>query len=121
MKLRQLELFVAVAETGNYDTAAEKVFTNRISVYQAVRGLTRLLGVRLFHYKPSGNRQPMKLTSAGEHLLQNTRLILDTVSLTQTLITKVYDADGSVNYGSDLLAKETQPGSNAQAASLGSI
>ena len=48
MNLRQLEIFVAVAETGSFSRAAEDVLLTQSTVSQHIAALENELGVRLF-------------------------------------------------------------------------
>ncbi len=65
MDLRQLRLFLAVAEEGHFTRAAERVNLSQPALTHNIRQLEESLGVTLFERTPRGAR----LTPAGEALL----------------------------------------------------
>ena len=73
MELEQLRAFAAVAETGSFTRAAERLYTSHSSISRAVTALERELGVRLIE---RGNRV-IGLTEAGEILLRGAKDILE--------------------------------------------
>lgn len=120
MTLRQLQYLVALADTRYFVKAAQKCHTSQPGITLSINNLESELGVKLAN-RVQGVQNPVTLTAAGEHLVQNARLILDTASLTSNLISKVYDKDGNVNYGGSELVKKTQPGFDNEAASYASL
>ena len=72
MELEQLRAFAAVAETGSFTRAAEKLYTSHSSISRAVSALERELGATLLE---RGNRVA-GLTRAGEILLRGAKDIL---------------------------------------------
>lgn len=68
MKLRRLEVFVAVARAGSFSAAAERLFVAQSAVSVAVRDLEAELGARLFVRGP----RAVALTESGRLLLQRT-------------------------------------------------
>ncbi|MEV6347720.1 LysR family transcriptional regulator [Actinoplanes sp. NPDC051851] len=75
MDLRQLEYFVAVAETGNFTRAAERVHITQSGVSAQVKALEQELGTELFD---RGTRTA-RLTEAGSAALRHAREALDAV------------------------------------------
>ena len=75
MKLRQLEIFVAVARARNMTRAAETLFIEQPAVTRQLQGLEEELGIKLFEKSRSG----LDLTPAGERLLQRAISLLDQV------------------------------------------
>lgn len=73
MEIRQFEAFVAIAETGSFTAAAERVNLTQSTVSQQIKALEEDLGETLFVRGGRG----VRLTDAGEHLLPKARLILD--------------------------------------------
>lgn len=63
MLLRQLNYFIAVAETGSFTRAAERCFISQSAVSQQIQALERELGVELIHRE----NRTFTLTAAGEH------------------------------------------------------
>jgi LysR family transcriptional regulator, nitrogen assimilation regulatory protein len=70
--LRQLRTFVQVAETGSLTRAAERLHTVQPTLSRQIRMLEEELGSDLFARQGRG----MKLTEAGDRLLEHARLIL---------------------------------------------
>jgi DNA-binding transcriptional LysR family regulator len=74
--LRQLRYFVATAETGKIQLAAEKVHMSPSAVADAIKNLEDLLQVKLFERHRTG----MRLTYDGHRFLDNSRSILRRVN-----------------------------------------
>jgi DNA-binding transcriptional LysR family regulator len=72
MEMRQLELFVAVAEEGSIHAGARRALAPQPSVSKMLSKLERQLGTTLFVRSPQG----VALTRAGEALLEEARGIL---------------------------------------------
>src|SRR5579883_3204400 len=70
--LRQIEHFVAVAEEGHFNRAAERCHIVRSGLSASIRSLERDLGARLF----LRTTHEVRLTDAGEALLAEARRIL---------------------------------------------
>jgi DNA-binding transcriptional LysR family regulator len=73
MDLRQLEYFIAVAETGSFTRAAERVHITQSGVSAQVKALEHELGAELF--VRSG--RTARLTEAGSVALRHARAALD--------------------------------------------
>jgi DNA-binding transcriptional LysR family regulator len=71
MRLEQLHAFLAVAETGNFQQAAQKCGVTQSTISRQIQGLEANLGVPLFHR--SGQT---KLTIGGDRLLPRARKIV---------------------------------------------
>lgn len=84
MELEQLRAFVAVAETGSFTRAAERLYTSHSSISRAVTALERELGATLME---RGNRV-IGLTPAGETLLEGAKDILAREEKLKTEISK---------------------------------
>ena len=72
MEIRQLRAFVAIAETGTFTAAAERVHVTQAAISMQIRQLERETGARLFVRAP----RRVILTEAGEKLLDRAQLIL---------------------------------------------
>jgi len=72
MEIRQLRAFVAIAETGTFTAAAERVHVTQAAISMQIRQLERETGTRLFVRAP----RKVILTEAGEKLLERAQLIL---------------------------------------------
>ncbi|MFT4074272.1 MAG: LysR substrate-binding domain-containing protein [Asticcacaulis sp.] len=73
--LRHLRYFMAVAELRHFGRAAERLHLTQPPLSRAIAGLEADLGVQLFERRP----RDLALTPAGEQLLRDSRLVLDTV------------------------------------------
>ena len=82
LELRHLLALVAVADTGTFSGAAEKLDYTQSAVSQQIANLERIVGTRLFE-RPGGPR-PVRLTAAGEMLLAHARKLLASVSSAAT-------------------------------------
>ena len=72
MDIRQLRAFTAIADTGTFTAAAERVHVTQAAISKQIRQLERETGVRLFVRAP----RRVLLTEAGEKLLERARVIL---------------------------------------------
>ena len=63
MEIRQLRAFVAIAETGTFTAAAQRVHVTQAAISMQIRQLENELGARLFVRAP----RRVILTEAGEH------------------------------------------------------
>lgn len=71
MTLRQLEVFLAVAEESHFGRAAERMHVSQPVVSQEVRRLERVLGALLF----DRTTRTVRLTAVGESLLDDARAV----------------------------------------------
>ena len=74
MELRHLLALVAVAETGTFSRAADRLGYTQSAVSQQIGSLERIVGTLLFE-RPGGPR-PVRLTTAGEMLMTHARAVL---------------------------------------------
>lgn len=70
MRLEQLQAFLAVAETGSFQRAAQKCGVTQSTISRQIQGLEMDLGISLFHRTTQS-----KLTVAGDRLLPRARKI----------------------------------------------
>lgn len=80
-RLQTLEVFVAVAETGNFAAGARKVGLSAPSATRGVNSLEKRLGARLF----TRTTRRVSLTDIGQSYLEDVRLVL----------AQIRDADGA--------------------------
>ncbi len=73
MDLRQLEYFIAVAETGSFTRAAERVHITQSGVSAQIKALEHELGAELF----IRSGRTARLTEAGSAALRHARATLD--------------------------------------------
>jgi DNA-binding transcriptional LysR family regulator len=78
LELRHLLALVAVAETGTFSQAAERLGYTQSAVSQQIGALERMVGTPVFD-RPGGPR-PVRLTAAGEILVTHARAVLARVS-----------------------------------------
>jgi DNA-binding transcriptional LysR family regulator len=74
--LRQLQYFVAVAETGTISGAAQKLSVSQSALTEAVKDLEGDLGVQLFDRHSRG----LEITQKGNHFMRHAKTILTDVS-----------------------------------------
>jgi DNA-binding transcriptional LysR family regulator len=72
MDIAALQAFLAVAETGSFSRAAERIFITQPAVSKRISALESQLGTRLF----DRIGRTVRLTEAGQALLERTRAIL---------------------------------------------
>lgn len=75
LDLRKLRAFIALAETGSFRKAAQRVFLTQPALSQAIRTLEKELKVELVRRRPFG------LTPAGEVLFEEGRALLKQAQL----------------------------------------
>jgi molybdate transport repressor ModE-like protein len=66
LTFRKLEVFVAVAELGNFRKAAERLGISQPSVSSQVKAMERFLGYELFERRRGG---PAELSERGRNFL----------------------------------------------------
>lgn len=94
-ELRHLRYFVAVAEEGHFGRAAERVGIAQPPLTQQIQKLEKLLGERLLERRPR-----VRLTAAGEALLEGSRNVLAQVERTVFLTKRAAaGASGSLTVG----------------------
>jgi DNA-binding transcriptional LysR family regulator len=74
IEVRHLQALASVAETGTFGRAAEALGYTQSAVSQQIAGLERAIGTPVFD-RPGGPR-PVRLTPAGEVLLEHARTVL---------------------------------------------
>ena len=72
MDISALQAFLAVAESGSFSRAAERIYLTQPAISKRIAALERQVGARLFDRIGRG----IRLTEAGEALLIRTRAIL---------------------------------------------
>jgi LysR family cyn operon transcriptional activator len=96
MELRQLEYFLAVAESGRFTQAAEAVHVSQPALSQQIKKLEAELGTPLFDRLGRGT----ELTEAGELLLPRARRILSEVENAEGALGELQGIErGSVTVG----------------------
>jgi len=78
MRLEQLQAFLAVAETGNFQQAAQKCGVSQSTISRQVQSLEATVGILLFHRQ--GNA---KLTLGGDRLLPHAKKICQIWSMAE--------------------------------------
>ncbi|WP_051244038.1 LysR family transcriptional regulator [Azohydromonas australica] len=81
IKLQQWRYFVAVAETLNFRLAAQQLFITQPPLTRQIQALEAALGLTLFER----NRQGVRLTDAGQTVLEQARSLLQAAQALQTL------------------------------------
>lgn len=73
--LRQLEFFIAVAETGKISSAAQRCNISQSSMTISLQNLEKILGTKLYTRHAKG----VRLTDFGRSFLEHARQIMDSV------------------------------------------
>lgn len=84
MQIQQLTYFVAIAEQGSINKAAEKLFVTQPNLSKAISNLENELKVRIFNRTNKG----VVLTDEGKKLYQYARTIINQMELIQGLSEK---------------------------------
>ena len=84
MQLQQLIYFVAVAEQGSFNKAAEKLFTTQPNLSKAIQNLENEINVSIFERTTKG----VNLTEDGKKLYQYARTIINQMELIDGLSAK---------------------------------
>ena len=84
MTLKQLEVFVAIAETGSFSNGAEKTGITQSTASQHILGLEKELGIRLF----DRGREGALLTEAGKLFFSRAGRILSECEGSRTAISR---------------------------------
>ena len=96
MELRQLRMFVAVAEEGGFSRAADRLHLVQSAVSAGIRSLERELGTSLF----DRDTRHVELSDAGRALLPEARGVLSAVALASDSVAQVGGGlRGSVTLG----------------------
>ena len=93
--LRQLATFLAVARTGSFSAAAERLNTTQPAVSNRIRELENSLGARLFER----TTRSCHLTAKGRSLIGYADRIFALTSELQSEITQIADLSGLVKIG----------------------
>ena len=75
LELRHLRYLVALADAGNFSHAAERLFIAQPTLSQQIRRLEEIVGTRLLQRR----REGLRLTTAGQVLLDASRKVLSLV------------------------------------------
>ena len=82
MEIRQLQYFVAVAQTRHFGRAAERLHMAQSPLSQAIRQLEAQVGATLF----DRTTRRVELTAAGAALLRDAERILESIEAAQTRV-----------------------------------
>ncbi|GGH65373.1 LysR family transcriptional regulator [Comamonas phosphati] len=92
MNLRQLRQFIALAETGNFHRAAERLYMAQPPLSVSIRKLEEELGSPLFERTSTG----VELTDAGQAMLQDARRALFHADQCRQAVQDARDGEGGV-------------------------
>ena len=79
LELKHLRTIVAITEYGSLVLAAEKLFLTQSALSHQLKEIESRLGVSLFIRKS----RPVRLTAAGERLLETARSVLPIMTSTE--------------------------------------
>ena len=114
MDLTQLRTFIAIAETGSFSAAAERLHSVQSNITQRIRRLEQHLGGQLFERGRGGAR----LTALGERLLPHARDILARIAAAETELLDAAGAAAPLRLGALETTAGTRLPSVLQALSL---
>lgn len=95
MDARELSMVVAVAEHGTFTEAARQLHLSQSAVSSGIRSLERELGALLFHR----TTRRVKLTSIGELVVEQARVVEQALRRIRDLSASAADAPGRVRLG----------------------
>ena len=95
ISLRNLAIFVAIAETGSVSRAAHRVNTVQSNVTARLKDLEGQFGAALFHRSAKG----MTLTAAGEVLLGHAKTLLQQADAATRAVREAADGGGLLRIG----------------------
>ncbi|MCB1648041.1 MAG: LysR family transcriptional regulator, partial [Pseudomonadales bacterium] len=72
LEIKHLKTIAAIADQGSLVMAAEKLFLTQSALSHQIKEIESRLGVRLFIRKS----RPLRLTAAGERILETARSVL---------------------------------------------
>lgn len=102
MEIKQLEYFVATADFGSLNKAAEQLYTSQPNVSKVIANLEKELGVQLFERNTRG----IKITEDGKMLYGYALTILKNSNMIQSLVQKRGGGHFSVSgYQSSILTR----------------
>ncbi|HRQ59539.1 MAG TPA: LysR family transcriptional regulator [Azoarcus taiwanensis] len=105
VSLRQLRLFIAVAETGSFTAAAKLMHVTQPAVSMQVHELESMIGEVLLD-----GRRGFRLTSAGEILLRHAREVIASLELAEVELKAMKGvASGTVSVGAVTTAEYFVP------------
>ena len=91
LEIRHLQALVAVAEAGTFGKAAEALGYTQSAVSQQIAALERTTGTPVFD-RPGGPR-PVRLTPAGEVLLEHAQTVLATLRIAEADVGAIVRGD----------------------------
>src|SRR5687767_6937136 len=91
LEIRHLQALIAVAEAGTFGKAADALGYTQSAVSQQIAALERATGTPVFD-RPGGPR-PVRLTPAGEVLLEHAHTVLATLRIAEADIGAIARGD----------------------------
>ncbi|HEY6644640.1 LysR family transcriptional regulator [Povalibacter sp.] len=96
LDIRRLKHFVAAAEHGNINRAAESLYITQSALTRSIQVLEEDLGAKLFERTPRG----VTLTAFGKRLFDHARRIINTTSIAQAdMAALINGAGGEIRIG----------------------
>jgi len=96
MSIRSLRTLIAIAETGSFAAAANRVFITQGAVSTQIKALEEELGLTLF----DRNRRPPELTEAGQLVVANARELVREYDSLRHVLDATDEVEGKVALGS---------------------
>ncbi|MBR2829028.1 MAG: LysR family transcriptional regulator, partial [Solobacterium sp.] len=84
MQLQQLEYFIAIADAGSLNKAAEKLYMTQPSLSKAIANLEAELNIRVFERSRNG----VEMTEEGRKLYEYAKAIMERTDMIQKLGTQ---------------------------------
>ena len=103
MDLKQLQYFVACAQTGSFSDAAKVLYSTQPSVSKVIKSLEDTLGMQLFERLPRG----IRLTVQGQKVYHYACRITNEIDVLENMASRGDDEVGQNFYESQFLVCES--------------
>jgi LysR family hydrogen peroxide-inducible transcriptional activator len=82
MNIQQFQYVLAVVDSKNFETAAERCFVTQSTLSTMIGRLEKEIGIKIFNRKT----KPVSITPEGEKIIQRLRVIHNEIGQLETVI-----------------------------------